>query len=97
VLAICRRVLGEEHPHTTSAAWNLISILGELNETEAAVRLVRHDLAWLLRRDAAALSASQQKVRRFILPLAGTLGLAHAVDDSPRAKKPWWRRLFGGG
>ncbi|HWQ94345.1 MAG TPA: tetratricopeptide repeat-containing protein, partial [Gammaproteobacteria bacterium] len=62
VLAVRRRVLGEEHPDTTISAWNLFMSLLYLQEVDAAREILVRHLAWLLQTDPQALSFEQQQI-----------------------------------
>jgi hypothetical protein len=57
-----RRILGPEHPDTTTSAWNLFSVLLELEEAEAAQSLLSSDLSWLLDRDPGTLAGNQRQI-----------------------------------
>ena len=67
VIEVMRRILGEEHPDTSQAAWNLFNILTKLNDRDAAVSVVKEDLMWLLDRDSGTLSARQRHIRRNVI------------------------------
>jgi Tetratricopeptide repeat len=47
MLAIRRRVLGERHPDTTLSAWNLVTTLRQIGESESAARILVECLEWL--------------------------------------------------
>lgn len=63
VLSTRRRVLGERHPDTTVSAWNLVTTLHRIGESESAARILRECLARLVSVDAASLSAAQREIR----------------------------------
>jgi hypothetical protein len=66
VLEVFTRVLGEEHPDTSTSAWNLFSTLSQQNEQQAALALLQTRLLWLLERDPATLSAAHQQIRNLL-------------------------------
>lgn len=78
VLSSCRRVLGERHPDTTVSAWNLVTTLHRIGESESAARILRECLAWLVSVDAASLSADQREIRGrvAVISSAGQSGVA---------------------
>jgi hypothetical protein len=63
VLDVRRRVLGPEHPATSSSAWNLFRTVQDLGERDAARAILERDLLWLLSRDPATLGADQRRIR----------------------------------
>jgi hypothetical protein len=63
-LNIRRRVLGPEHPATSTCAWNIFRSLRDLGELAAGLAVLKRDLLWLLNRDAASLGADQRTVRQ---------------------------------
>lgn len=65
-LDILRRVLGPEHPYTTTSAWNLFLTLQNLDELAAAAAVLERDLLWLLDRDPATLGSDQRTISQFV-------------------------------
>ena len=66
VLAALGRLLGEEHPDTSLAAWNLLRTLQDLGERAATHMVLDRDLRWLLDRDPATLGANQRQIREYL-------------------------------
>ena len=62
-LAIRRRVLGEEHPHTLGSAINLLVTLEQIPDWNAAGDLFRRHLSRLLKLDPNTLPAN---IRRWL-------------------------------
>jgi tetratricopeptide (TPR) repeat protein len=72
VLEIRERVLGVEHPETSTSAWNLLLTVRALNDSETAAHLI-NKLRWLLDRDEDSVpSAVQRTIRRELLDLLGS-------------------------
>ena len=69
VLEASRRLLGQEHPDTSSSAWNLYSTLRALGEDEEATAVVRERLSWLLDRDPATLGRDHRQIRQLLLEI----------------------------
>jgi hypothetical protein len=61
-----RRVLGREHPDTSTSAWKPFRTLQDSGEFAAALAVLKRDLLWLLNRDAAILGADQRTVRQYV-------------------------------
>jgi hypothetical protein len=70
-LSTMRRVLGERHPDTTIATWNLFQILGAIGEHELAVQLRVNDLLWLLAEDPEQLGAAQRQIAGMVRQMLG--------------------------
>ncbi|HSK80989.1 MAG TPA: hypothetical protein VLQ45_31340, partial [Thermoanaerobaculia bacterium] len=69
---IQERVLGVEHPDTTTYTWNLLMTVRQLNDSDAEARLI-NKLRWLLDRDEDSIpSAAQWKIRQMLLDLLGS-------------------------
>ena len=73
VLAVRRRVLGEEHPDTSLSAWNLILTLRDSGKVAEAGEVLRENLLWLLDRDPETLTKHQQEIREQLPSMLGTL------------------------
>lgn len=71
VLDTSRRVLGERHPDTTIAAWNLFCMLDAVQDYQAAQRLLDSDLVWLLSEDPEQLGAAQQQIAGMVRKMIG--------------------------
>jgi tetratricopeptide (TPR) repeat protein len=65
-LKIFTRVMGLEHPHTSAAAWNLVTTHHHMNDLEAERDVIDCNLLWLLSRDPKNLSPEQIKIRETI-------------------------------
>ena len=59
-------MLGEDHPHTVTSAWNLFRTLSDLKDKEAAKRLVNAYLLPLLQKDPATLPADLRKIQSWL-------------------------------
>jgi hypothetical protein len=66
-LAICRRVLGEEHPDTLISAWNLFTTALGLQDAATAKEVFQPFLLPLLQADPAGLPASSRTIRQQLL------------------------------
>src|SRR5215467_6183926 len=60
------RVLGPEHPATSTSVWNVFRTLRDLGELAAGLAVLKRDLLWLLDRAAASLGADQRTVRQYV-------------------------------
>ena len=69
VLDLRRRAFGKEHPSTSIIAMNYWDTLRKMGKREAALNVLRQDLAWLLERDLSTLSGEQRKIRGYLPPL----------------------------
>jgi len=65
-LEVSRRILGEEHPDTTLSAWNLLVTLLNMQETDAAMVVLREHLAWLVAAKQDHLAAVQVQIREML-------------------------------
>jgi hypothetical protein len=63
-------LLGEEHPDTTIAAWNLFRTLEDIG-ADSAVKVLAENLHWLLERGPAGLAESQRQIRRMLADRLG--------------------------
>ncbi|HSK77853.1 MAG TPA: hypothetical protein VLQ45_15490, partial [Thermoanaerobaculia bacterium] len=68
-LEILERMLGSRHPSTSNSAWNLLWLVHQLNDSDAAAHLIEK-LRWLLDHDEDSIpSALQRGIRRGLLKL----------------------------
>lgn len=58
-----RRLFGEENSNACEAAWNLFTLLEQMQESVAANSVLTDHLLWLLDRDPRSLSGDQQVIR----------------------------------
>jgi len=72
-----RRILGEEHPDTSTSEWNLLLTLFNLGEQSAAMELCEK-LVWLLERAPEGLGATHQRIRS---------GLEHFIKTNSRHER----------
>jgi len=61
-----RRVLGPEHPDTSTCAWRLFRTLQDLGELGEGLGVLERDLLWLVNRDATILGADQRAIRKYV-------------------------------
>jgi hypothetical protein len=78
---IRRRVLGAEHPDTSTSVWDLFRTLQDLGEQAVARSILERDLFWLLDRDPASLGAEQRRIREYV---------ARSVEGRPPSLKKVW-------
>ena len=67
VLETRRRVLGAEHPDTSTSAWNFLNTLIEMGDGDEAKKILENHLVWLLGRDPESLGAYQRQIRELII------------------------------
>jgi hypothetical protein len=66
VLAVRRRILGEEHPETTVSDWNLFLVLMGSEEKDSADKVFKNHLAWVLQAEPARLAGDQGWIRQML-------------------------------
>ena len=71
VLEITRRIRGNEHPDTSSSAWNLFYTLVKIDDPVRARTVLETDLLWLLDSDPASLGADQRRIREQVKKAIG--------------------------
>lgn len=69
VLAIRRRVLGEDHPDSIASAWNLFGTVHALEDHATAQTLLTTHLLPLLTRDPATLGATLTTIRNQLIDM----------------------------
>jgi len=58
-----KEIAGLEHTHTTEIAWNLYTVLKELNDIPAAEKILNNYLLWILDKDPNELSRDQKYIQ----------------------------------